>query len=201
MIKHFSLLAAAGATLLLAGCHVSSDKHGDSDNVSVGTPFGSMHIKTNDNTAVSGIGITIYPGATLEKKEGKDDGSADINMSFGDFHLGVKAASYTTPDSQDKVIAFYKKDLARYGEVLTCRGDATVGQPTRTSQGLTCNDKEKSHITADGMNSNDNIELRTGSEAHQHIVGVEPQGSLTKIGMVALDLPTHLGNHDKDGAE
>ncbi|MES2391553.1 MAG: hypothetical protein V4555_07920 [Acidobacteriota bacterium] len=198
-----SLAAAAALTLTLTGCNVSSDKHGDNDNVHIGTPFGSMNVKTNDATDTSSIGIALYPGAKPYKDK-DDDGdnkgnkhSADINMSFGDFHLGVHAASFITPDSQDKVLAFYKKDLARYGEVITCRGNETVGSPDRTSQGLTCNDKDKNHVST-GDSSGSELELRTGSPSHQHIVGVSTKDGGTKIGIVALELPSHLGHHDGD---
>jgi hypothetical protein len=192
--------AAAALTLLLSGCNVSNDKHGDNNNVKIGTPFGSMHIKTDDSVDTSAIGIAAYPGAKPYKDRDKsnDNNSADINMSFGDFHLGVKAATYLTPDSQDKVIAFYKKDLAaRYGDVLTCRGDDTVGSPARTALGLTCSDKDGNHVTAGNTDTND-LELRAGSQQHQHIVGVNAKDGGSKIALVALDLPSHLGHHDGD---
>ena len=53
-------------------------------------------------------------GAVPVKDNDKDSNSADINMSFGGFHLGVKAAGFQTPDSQDKVVAFYKSSLSGF---------------------------------------------------------------------------------------
>ena len=51
-------VAAAGlAVALLAGCRVESDKHGDSDDVKIATPFGGMQVKTNDAVVVEGIGL------------------------------------------------------------------------------------------------------------------------------------------------
>ena len=87
---------------LLAGCRVQSDKHGDSDNVKISTPFGGLQVKTNDAVVADGIGLPAYPGAQSVKKD-KDDGAADVNMSFGNFQLRVKAVSYRTGDSPDKV--------------------------------------------------------------------------------------------------
>ena len=189
------------ATLLLAGCHVSTHKDGKNENVDIGTPFGSMQVKTNGKGDTTAIGIAAYPGATLVSNNGKDsdEGSADINMNFGSFHLGVKAASYQTSDPQSKVEAFYRKDLARYGDVIECRDNSPVGQPTRTSQGLTCDSKHGNHIHEDDSNSG--LELRTGSEQHQHIVGIEAKDGGTKIGMVALDLPSGLGSHDSKDSD
>jgi hypothetical protein len=191
---------AAFVCLPLAGCHVHSDKNGNSDNVDIGTPFGSMQVKTNDKADTAAIGVTAYPGAVPVKENNKDSDSADINMSFGNFHLGVKAASFQTPDQQDKVLAFYRKDLARYGDVIECKGSSTIGQPVRTSQGLSCNEAEHNHIS-NSDNDSDNLELRAGSAQHQHIVGVEPKDGGTRIGLVALDLPSHLANHGKNDIE
>jgi hypothetical protein len=186
---------------MLTGCHVTSHKNGNNDNVDIGTPFGSMQVKTNDNVEASGIGITPYPGAVIVKKD-HDHGAADVNMNFGSFHLGVKAVDYTTSDSSDKVLAFYKKDLGRYGAVLHCDGKHAVGIPVRTDEGLTCDSDKSGHVE---WNSDDDAktELRAGSKMHQHIVELEPKDGGTRIGLVALDLPSGLSSHthkddDKD---
>jgi len=209
------LLGACCAPLLLSGCLVSSSKNkdGKNDNVSIATPFGSMHVKTDDSADKIGIGLTVYPGAVPAKNDkGKDDdtNAADVNLSFGDFHLGVKAASYQTSDSPAKVEAFYRKDMAKYGDIIKCKGDTTIGTPVRTSQGLTCKDSKDNHITADnednnkkglhihGSSDDSNPELRAGSPQHQHIVSIEPKNGGTKIGLVMLDLPH---GHDSDKSE
>jgi hypothetical protein len=204
--------------LLLAGCRVSEHKNGDNDNVDIGTPFGSMQVKTNNSGDTTAIGLAAYPGAVPVKDDGDKDGSsANVNMSFGSFHLGVKAASFQTPDSQDKVLAFYRKDLAqRYGDVIECRGNSAVGTPARTSQGLTCDDQKHTRIGSYNFDphvrvhhgvsdatdfDHDNLELRAGSAQHQHIVGLEDRNGGTKIGLVALDLPSHLSDHDDKDSE
>jgi hypothetical protein len=186
------------AAIFLAGCRVDTHKNGNNDNVDIGTPFGSMHVKTNDAANPSAIGLAVYPGAVpVKDHDGKDDDAADVNMSFGSFHFGVRVASFQTSDPVDKVLAFYRKDLARYGDVIECRGGNPVGQPTRTSLGLTCNDSNQhQHIDTDSK-----VELRAGSEQRQHIVGLHPTGGGTRIGLVALDRPSHLSGHDGKDVE
>ena len=44
-------------------------------------------------------------------------------------------------------------------------------------------------------------ELKAGSRLHQHIVSIDQQGTGTKFGLVALDLPGHLGIEDKDSEQ
>src|ERR1700679_2228077 len=115
-----TLAIAPLACLLLSGCHVTEHHDGNKDKVDIGTPFGSMHVNTDNTGDTSAIGLAAYPGAVPIKDQGDKDGnSANVDMSFGGFHLGVKAASFQTPDSPDKVLAFYRKDLAaRYGDAM-----------------------------------------------------------------------------------
>ena len=174
-----------------------------------------MKVNTNKNsTDTASIGITAYPGATPIKDKGDDDDSnnANVSMNFGPFHLGVKAADFQSSDPSDKVIAFYTKDLAsRYGSVIECRGHTAVSSVSRTSQGLTCSDDEHTHIkTHDGNSkgfsitsgdSSSDIELRAGSPQHLHIVGIENRDGGTKIGLVSLDLPSDLSDHDGKDSE
>jgi hypothetical protein len=203
-MRTLQTIAALLVLALLAGCHVSNHNGKDND-VDVKSPFGSMHIKTNDTVDTASIGLSTYPGATVWKDDDADaknhDGhSADINLSFGDFHLGVKATSLRSTDSQDKILAFYRKDMVRYGDVIECKGNVSIGTPTRTSQGLTCETDDKHH---EGIHiSDDNkLELRAGSEQHMHLVEVETKDGAQKIGLVSLDLPTHLGKHDSKDIE
>ncbi|MEO6815546.1 MAG: hypothetical protein ABI177_02495 [Edaphobacter sp.] len=180
------------ATVLMSGCRVESSKQNGNDNVRIATPFGGMQVKTNDATVLEGMGLPAYPGATLVKKD-HDHGAADVNMNFGSFHLRVKAASYQTPDSPDKVRDFYRKALGAYGDVIQCSNDKSVGEPTRTAEGLTCDNNHK-HVGIDDDISR-KLELKAGSKQHQHIVAIDPDGTGSKIGLVALDLP---GNFSGD---
>jgi hypothetical protein len=189
---------------LTNGCRIENDKHGDSDNVKIATPFGGMSVKTNDSAVVEGLGLPVYPGAELQKKKNdkdKDnDGAADVNFSFGGFQLRVKAASYRSNDSPDKVTAFYKKALGRYGDVIECQSDKPVSSQTRTAEGLTCDDDQKNHLKVDNDLSG-KMELKAGSKQHQHIASIDPDGSGTKFGLVALDLPGHISIDDDKGQQ
>jgi hypothetical protein len=190
--------AALAILLCAAGCHINTHKNGDGkDNVDIGTPFGSMHVKTDNSVGGVQTGLTPYPGATLVKKDGDNDGAADINMSFGSFKLGVHAEELRTPDPEDKVIAFYRQDMKRYGDVLTCKGKQAVGTPVRTSEGLTCGNDSNHNNHSDA----DHLELRAGSDRHQHIVGVHAEDGGTHIGLVALDLPGGFKHHDASDRE
>ncbi|MFC6646236.1 hypothetical protein ACFQBQ_11705 [Granulicella cerasi] len=180
-----ALLALSSTT----GCRITKTGSGNKENVDVATPFGSVNVKTDDARVAGNLGLALYPGAVpVKDKNDKDNDQADVNLNFGGFHLGVTAASYQTHDQPSQVEAFYRKDLAKYGSVLKCVDKAPVGEPTRTEQGLTCNDGKNDTVRVRG-GAAPSFELRTGSPKHQRIVGIETKDGATKIGLVKLDLP------------
>jgi hypothetical protein len=184
------LALAAG----MAGCRVNVEKgaNGEDKNVQVDTPFGGVHVNTDQTTAAD-LGLPVYPGAELVKGDDKHK-SADVHLGFGAWELRVKAVSYATSDNEEQVTAFYKKALGRYGDVITCQNNAPIGSPATTSEGLTCSDdKNNSNVKIDHSDygtSKNSLELKAGSKRHQHIVGFEePRESKTHFALVALDLP------------
>jgi hypothetical protein len=196
-VPSVAIAAAVLAMIVTTGCQVDERKNGDSDNVKIETPFGGMQVKTNDNVVLDGIGLPVYPGAVAVKKD-NDNGAADINMSFGSFQLRVKVMSFRTGDSQDRVEAFYRKNLRRFGDVIACRNNSPVGTPTRTAEGLTCDNDKENHITAGDSVSHGKLELKAGSKLHQHLVEIDPDAGGTKFGVVALDLPGKAFSDDGD---
>jgi hypothetical protein len=182
----------AALSLTLAGCRVEKHGDGDHEDVKIATPFGGMSVKTDDAAVMEGVGLPSYPGAQRVRNDnGKDNNAADVNLSFGSFQLRVRAVEFRTTDTPDQVKAFYRKELTRYGTVIDCVNQHPVGQPERTPEGLTCDNQKGNHISK-GTDLSGNHELKAGSEQHQHIVAVDTEGTGTKFGLVALDLPGHL---------
>ena len=193
-------ISALAASLLATGCRVHTDKDNGSDNVKIATPFGNLQVKTDDANVQASVGLPPYPGAEAVKKgEGDNNGSADVSMNFGSFHMRVKSLSYRSSDSPDKVRAFYTDALRhRYGDLITCQHDKAVGTPTRTPEGLTCSSKGNTRGVIFIESKEGPIELKSGSEQHQHVVSIEHEGSGTKFGLVALDLPGQFTGDSKD---
>jgi len=192
-----SLLAVllAGAT----GCKVQVNKssEGEGDNVKIATPFGGIDINKNQTSAAD-LGLPAYPGAALDTA-GDGNQSAKVDMGFGSWKLRVKAAHYTTSDSRDKVLAFYRQALSEYGGVIECAGDKVVGTLTATGEGLSCDHSDRDHSIPHGNFSADDLELKAGSPRHQHIVVLHGgNGSAnTHFSLIALDLPHMPGSEQK----
>ena len=194
-----ALLLASAFLLAIPGCSVQDHKNGQAENVQLRTPLGALDVRTN---AVHGpdVGLPVYPGAVETGKHGNDSGSADIHMSFGNWHLTVKAIEYHSDDPEDKIIAFYKKAMGDYGDVLTCKDKVPIGEPVKTRQGLTCaNDHEydvdmkldtsKNHVNVKTPPIAGNVKLLAGSPDNQHMVEVTPESKGTKFSIVVVQLP------------
>jgi hypothetical protein len=204
--KAIGLVAGLALTAGLTGCfsvHTEKGANGEDKSVQVDTPFGGVHVNTNQTTA-SDLGLPVYPGAKMVADDDKHK-SADVHLGFGEWQLRVRAVSYQTQDSKEQVTAFYKKALGRYGDVITCQGNAPIGSPTRTSEGLTCSEDNHPKVKIDqgdyGVDKG-NLELKAGSKRHQHIVGFEePKAGQTRFALVALDLPAIATDNDTDKSD
>ena len=192
--------SVAAVTVLLlttAGCHVQvqKGKNGEDKNVKVDTPFGGLHVRS-DQTSAADLGLPVYPGAQVAPQD-EGDKSADVHMGFGQWQLRVKVVTYTSPDPQDKVLAYYKKAMGSLGTVIECDGNQPVGTPTSTSEGLTCRDEgHHSHINVNGKDygGDSGLTLRAGSRHHQHIVAFKTASSGTKYSLIELQIPTDFSS-------
>jgi hypothetical protein len=157
-----------------------------------------LELHANGHATAAEIGLPVYPGATLYKdaKNKDNDSQADLGFTLGSFHLEVRAVSYVTGDSPEKVLKFYRKKLARYGEVLQCDHGKPVGGLTETNTGLTCSDDKGGNLQVNGSpNSSDDLELRAGQPHKYRLVGIDgSKTGETKFGLVYLELP-----RDKSG--
>lgn len=148
----------------------------------------NLDVHANSHATAKEIGLPAYPGATPFKNKDSDSSSADLLFLLNSFHFSVKAASFETVDSPERVLGFYRKPLAKFGEVLECNHGKPVGSLTVTKSGLTCGDRKSGHMTVNGSDSN--LELRAGKPDQFWIVGIDdPEGGKTKFGLVALVLP------------
>ncbi len=205
--RRFSTAALSVGILLfaLSGCSVNEHKNGNAENVHLHTPIGGLDVRTNSAAAVD-VGLPVYPGAVATGDQGKDSGAADIHMSFGKWQLHVKAAEYQSKDPEFKVVAFYKKAMGSYGDVLTCKDKKPMGQPVATSQGLTCANDHEYDVSMDTRSAKNrvnvgipkitgDIKLLAGSPENQHIIEFTPTSDGTKFSIVAVQLP-HKGQTD-----
>jgi hypothetical protein len=87
--------------------------------------------------------------------------------------------------------------MKQYGDAVLCQNNQPVGSPAKTAEGLTCSNTQNGHVVVESP-TNHKMELKAGSEQHQHIVTIDPDGGGTKFSLVALDLPGKITYDDDD---
>lgn len=173
---------------VLAGCRIHTSKS-DKDGVSLDTPMGSLNVKTDPAAVLTKVGLPAYPGSQAIPQSGEDKDAADVNLSFGSFHLQVLATGLQTNDDPAKVETFYRTALAQYSDVIACRDQQPVGTPVRTGMGLTCSDDKHVHTGKMKDSGQEGLELKAGSPTRQHVVSIHEKNGATRIELVSLELP------------
>jgi hypothetical protein len=149
----------------------------------------SIELHAKDKATPADIGLPGYPGATLYKTP-DNDATFDLGYTFGDSHFRLLAANYTSSDTPEQILSFYRKPLSKYGEVLECSNGKPVGKLTRTQGGLTCSDNQKGTIEVNGTSSSKDHELRAGNPQEFRIVGIDKsETKATHFALVFVQLP------------
>lgn len=183
----FALSAAALALLLLPACSVNVQKeaNGQDKKVDISTPIGGIHVGKGVNEG--DIGVALYPGARLDQDgHNGNDESANVNISGFGFGLKVIALKYRSDDSPAKLVAYYKNELKKYGNVLECHTEHLDVNPQ-----INDSDSHSHELSCAGSSGGD-VELKVGTKENQHIVAVEPDGKGSSFSLV------YVRTHGKD---
>ncbi len=170
LISKAAWAAAVAMVALLAACSMKVDDKGENKNVDIRTPLGALQVRTNPTPAQ--IGLSVYPGAK-QKVEGDDRNAANVNISSSMFGVKVLVIAYHTDDPPEKVIAYYKKDLQKYGNVLECKGHGH--EDAELDLGHHENEKPKPLTCGDDKGDGKSVELKAGMSDNFHLVAVDPK--------------------------
>ncbi|HWZ81211.1 MAG TPA: hypothetical protein VNW47_01225 [Terriglobales bacterium] len=163
-------LAASFAVLLSAPVMDAQAQQTDSDkHLDIRSSAGDLHL--GNDADIRDVGLPLYPGARLKHDE-ESKNSANIAIATAAFGMKLVVLSYDSEDAPDKVIGFYRDKLKKYGKVIECRtsehgGDINVNEGKDDSNG-------SKQVTCGGDNTGKVIELKVGTQDHQHLVSVEP---------------------------
>jgi hypothetical protein len=189
VIAKLPLGALFAALCALPACSINAhDKHNSKDgeaHVDIKSPMGDLHV--SEQADIRDAGLPLYPGAKpAPKDDGDDKKSANVNLSVPGFSLKVVAAEFLSDDAPDKVIAYYNKELQKYGKPIQCHG-AWSGGHVESSH----DQYEGSKPVSCGKNgSGDSVELKVGTEANQHIVAIKPNSQGARFALVYVRMHT-----------
>ena len=163
----------------IAGCSVTThDKeNGKNKDVDIRTPFGSLSVK-EDASNVKDTGLSLYPGARQATDSDDRHHSANVNISSSLFGLKVIALRFESDDSSDKVLAFYRKEMGKYGNVVHCTGGFNMNFHHHDQDAeVTCDDHS-------GSDHEYKEELKVGTENNQRVVAVKAAGNGSQFALV-----------------
>ena len=160
----------------------------------------NLEVHANGHASAKDLGLPAYPGATLVKGS-EDDSNADLGFAFGKTRFRLVVAKYTTSDSPERVLSFYRKPLTIFSDVLECNQGKPVGALTVTQSGLTCSEQKDGGVTlSDHSISSNHHELRAGSPHKFRIVYIdESHSEFTRIAMIYVESPKD--NEKEDAAK
>jgi hypothetical protein len=177
--RGFHITLSMGLVLVgLIGCSISArhDAQGGPDqDVDIKTPLGSLSVHQG-TTDPKETGLALYPGAQV-KKDMDHEGSANVNISSPFLGVKVVALKYKSDDAPEKVLAFYRKDMAKYGKVLDCSGGFTMSYRHQEKDAeVTCDNRGSGHEYTE--------ELKVGTQNNQRIVAIKRTGSGSEFALV-----------------
>jgi len=191
-IVKLSLGALIAALCVLPACSINAnDKHNSKDgeaSVDIKSPVGDLHV--SELADIRDAGLTLYPGAKPAPKNDSDDKkSANVNLSIPGFSLKVVAGEFISDDAPDKIIAYYNKELQKYGKPIQCHGGWNGGHVNHNDK-----DDMSKPVSCGNDSSGDAVELKVGTEGNQHIVSVKPNSQGSRFALVYVRM--HTGRDD-----
>jgi hypothetical protein len=194
----FTLASVLAALIVLPACSVNVKKSdsGEDKKVDIETPVGGIHVSKDANARDTGL--AVYPGAQEKQKSsnGHDSNNANVNISSGFFGVKVVAIEFLSNDSPDKVAAFYRDQLKKYGGILECHTSNPHGDAGDVDVNLGQDrGKKDSKLTCE-HDSGSTIELKVGTKDNQHIVSISPQDKGKGTDFALVFVQTRGGDKD-----
>lgn len=155
------------AALMVWPAAAQDSAHHD-DNFDVRSSVGDLHVGKDADAEKAGF--SLYPGA--RPKRDKDNDPVNLGILTEAFGLKLVVAKYESDDAPDKIVAFYREKLKKYGKVLECHS-------RKNDEHVDVDDdkKESKELKCEGDNTGPVTELKVGTEDHGHFVSVEPRES------------------------
>ena len=161
--------AAFGIAMAIPGCAAQTQKSdsGQDDHFDVRSSVGDLHLGKDANAQKAGL--PLYPGA--RPKQEKDNDPLNFGVLTEGFGFKLVVAKYESDDAADKIIAYYRDKLKKYGKVLECHTREHGGDAHTDFD----DDQHSKELKCEGDNAGPVTELKVGTEDNQRVVAIEPR--------------------------
>jgi len=132
----------------------------------------------SQDASAKDVGLPLYPGSKpAVDKDKSDSQSANMGLWLGGAGFQLVVVKMQTPDSPEKVAAYYRKALSKFGTVLDCTNPPSQADEKHTPNALSCDDDKPD---SGGML------FKAGTKEIQHLVSVKRDGGGTIYSLVYL---------------
>ena len=173
LCRQLLLVLLLALLVIVIGASAQQKTSDDQDKqVDIHSSVGDAHVGNDPNSR--DLGLPIYPGGRLRKHDENRTG-ANFSILTQAFGLKFVVANYDSDDSPEKLIAYYRDKLKKYGKVLECH---TTEHPGDLHMDAGDHDSNQSkELKCEGDNTGSVIELKVGAEDNQHVVAITPADS------------------------
>jgi hypothetical protein len=168
-IVHCLILTLGIAALALPALAQQSDSDSGSNKndkpLDVRSSIGDLHV--GKDADAEHAGLPVYRGA--RPKSDANDDPLNVGISTESFGMKLVVAKYQSDDPAEKILAFYRDKMKKYGNVLACHN-------TNDNGGFHSDDSDQERnkpLKCDGDNSGPVRELKVGTEGNAHLVVIE----------------------------
>jgi hypothetical protein len=138
----------------------------------------SIGFIASEEASAKDVGLPLYPVARPHKDTSDESAAVQLGLWGGNSGFKLAVLKLESNDAPEKVAAFYRKALAKYGRVLDC-GDSSKA----TSEKAKSNSTDELSCEEDQPGKGELV-LKAGTKEEQHVVGIKASGDLTVFQLV-----------------
>ena len=144
----------------------------------------SVGFMASKEASAKDVGLPLYAGARVHKDKSDESPAVQLGLWGGSSGFKLAVLKLESNDAPEKVAAFYRKALAKYGKVVDC-GDSSkaTGEKAKgnSSNELGCEEERP---------ESGELVLKAGTKEEQHVVGIKANGGLTVFQLVYVETRT-----------
>ena len=151
--------------------------------------------RVSEDAKIKETGLSVFPGATqvLKRDEGRSSPAALLDFAVGRFGFKLVVVTMRSDATTEAIAAFYRQDLARYGDVVDCSDPNAPTEIITVGDAVNCKPITKSRRKS---TSRPDAEFRVGTKTNQRVVAIRQKDNGTEFALVHvnLNLPDWMKN-------
>ena len=141
----------------------------------------SMGFILSEEASAKEVGLPLYPGARPHKDASDDSPAVQLGLWGTSSGFKLVVLKLESNDAPEKVAAFYRKALAKYGKVLNCADASQAAGDKGKSDSST-------ELNCDGDRpEGGELVLKAGTKEKQHIVGIKTNAGRSVFQLVYVE--------------